>query len=247
MVIKAWSHAQFFLLQALPVLWKDEPRPAKSLQVISGVGFKVIFSYLVACSSTWKLPSLGLHMHFPQGPAVGCINLGMAGEVLRGQEHLPELSVLSAGAQHLSAHNLTESLSPTISHWTEGKGDKEWREISMFWRKSSGHQRTPHSQNSSITLARLVCLVNLVFSPYNNTVFGKQTAGTALTSCSSIFYNNSSTDITLNLFFAPSPVLRSLQLQRKQTKCFLSVTCPVTEEQSILITYCRQHSSHVQQ
>lgn len=219
----------------------------KSWQAISGVGFKVLFSYLVECSSTWKPPSLGVHRHFPQGPAVGCINLGTTGEFLRGQEHLPELSALSAGAQHLSALSPIQSLSPTISHWTARKGDKEQREISMSWRKSLGHQRTPHSQNSSISLARLVCLVNLVFSPYNNTVFGKQTAGTALTSCSSIFYNNSSTDITLNLFFAPSPALKSLQLQRKQTKCFLSVTCPVTEEESILITYCRQHSSHVRQ
>lgn len=219
----------------------------KSWQAISGVGFKVLFSYLVECSSTWKPPSLGVHRHFPQGPAVGCINLGMTGEVLRGQEHLPELSALSAGAQHLSALSPIQSLSPTISYWTARKGDKEQREISMSWRKSLGHQRTPHSQNSSISLARLVCLVNLVFSPYNNTVFGKQTAGTALTSCSSIFYNNSSTDITLNLFFAPSPALKSLQLQRKQTKCFLSVTCLVTEEESILITYCRQHSSHVRQ
>lgn len=78
----------------------------------------------------------------------------------------------------------------------------------MSQRKSSGHQRTSHSQNSSITLARPVCLVNLVFSPYDNTVFGKQTAGTALTSCSSIFYNNGSIDITLNLFSALSPVLK---------------------------------------
>lgn len=75
----------------------------KSWQAISGVGFKVLFSYLVECSSTWKTPSLGVHRHFPQGPAVGCINLGTTGEVLRGQEHLPELSALSAGAQHLSA------------------------------------------------------------------------------------------------------------------------------------------------
>ena len=82
----------------------------------------------------------------------------------------------------------------------------------MSPRKSSGHQRTSHSQNSSITLARSVCLVNLVFSPYDNTVFGQQTAGTALTSCSSIFYNNSPTDITLNLFPALSPVLKSLKL-----------------------------------
>lgn len=102
--------------------------------------------------------------------------------------------------------------SPTVNHQTARKGDKERRKISTSQRKSSGHQRT-HSQNSSsITLARSVCLVNLMFSPYDNTVFGKQTAGTALTSCSSIFYNNGSTDITLNLFSALSPALKSLQL-----------------------------------
>lgn len=122
--------------------------------------------------------------------------------------------MLSKGAQHLSAFNLIESLSPTVKHRTARKGEKEQKEISTSWRKSAGHQRTPHSQNSSITLAKLVCLVNLVFSPYDNTVFGKWTAGIALTLCSSIFYNNSSTDVTLNLFSTLNPVLKSLQLFR---------------------------------
>lgn len=122
------------------------------------------------------------------------------------------LSALTAGA-HTSQPSASESTSNCQPPDCQ-KGDKERRKISMSWRKSSGHQRTSHSQNSSITLARPVCLVNLVFSPYDNTVFGKQTAGTALTSCSSIFYNNGSTDITLNLFSALSPVLKSLQLLR---------------------------------
>lgn len=89
-----------------------------------------------------------------------------------------------------------------------------------------------------------MCLVNLVFSPYDNTAFGKQTAGTALTSCSSIFDNNGSSDITLKLFSALSPALKSLQLLRgSKPNVFLLVICPVREEKSILITYCR-HSIH---
>lgn len=150
---------------------------------------------------------------FPQGPAVGHIDLDRQKKPSEARSicKILLLSVLTGGAQHLSA---AESLSPTANHWTARKEDKEWRKICTSQRKSSGHQRTSHSQNSSITLARPVCLVNLVFSPYDNTVFGKQTAGAALTSCSSIFYNNGSTDITLNLFSALSPALKSLQLLR---------------------------------
>lgn len=88
------------------------------------------------------------------------------------------LSALTAGAQPLPALT-SERTSPSANSQTVRRGEKEWRKISTFWRKLSGHQRTPHSQNSSITLARLVCLVNLVLSPYDNTVFGQQTAGTA--------------------------------------------------------------------
>lgn len=133
-----------------------------------------------------------------------------------GQEHLQDLAAFCADCRYTatSQPSASESLSPTANHQTARKGDQEWRKISTSRRKSSGHQRTSHSQNSSITLARPVCLVNLVFSPYDNTVFGKETAGTALTSCSSIFYNNGSTDTTLNLFSAPSPLLKSLQLLR---------------------------------
>lgn len=118
----------------------------------------------------------------------------------------------------------SQGLSPTVRHRTARKGDKERRKVSTSPRKPSGHQRTSHSQNSSITLARPVCLVNLVFSPYDNMVSGKETAGTALTSCSSISYNNSFTDITLNLLSAPSPVQKSLQLLRgsKPNVFFLS-------------------------
>lgn len=88
------------------------------------------------------------------------------------------LSALTAGAQPLPALT-SECSSPAANHQTARRWEKEWRKISTSWRKLSGHQRTPHSQNSSITLARLVCLVNLVFSPYDNTVFGQWTAGTA--------------------------------------------------------------------
>lgn len=103
------------------------------------------------------------------------------------------------------------------------------RTISTFWRKLSGHQRTPHSQNSSISLARLVCLVNLVFSPYDNMVFGQQTAGTAQHFALQSF-NISSTDITLSLFPALSPVLKSLELLRgSKPNVLLSVICPVRE------------------
>lgn len=155
------------------------------------------------------------------------------------------LSALTADSQHLSALS-SGSLSPTANHQTARKRDKEGRKTSTSQRKSSGHQRTSHSQNSSITLARLVCLVSLVFSPYDNTVFGKQTAGTALTSCSSIFHNNGSTDITLNLFSAPSPALKSLWLLRgSKSNVFLSVICPVREGKNILLTYCRHSIHHV--
>lgn len=54
------------------------------------------------------------------------------------------------------------------------------------------------------SLVRPVRLVNLVFPPYDNTGAGKQTAGTALTSCSSIFYEKACNDITLRLTLSPS-------------------------------------------
>lgn len=133
------------------------------------------------------------------------------------------LSALTAGAQAFPALT-SECTSPAANHRT---ASREWRKISTSWTKLPGHQRTPHSQNSSITLARLVCLVNLVFRPYDNTVFGQRTAGTAQTSCSSVFCNNSPTDITLSLFPALSPVLKSLQLLRgSKPNVLLSVICP---------------------
>lgn len=133
--------------------------------------FSEVFHVTLAIS-TFLYPSQSHH-----GPLLRSVTTE---ETLRGQEHLQDLAAFCINCRSSAppSPHLRVLISSCQPPDCQEMGER-MEENFYVWRKLSGHQRTPHSQNSSITLARLVCLVNLVFSPYDNTVFGQWTAGTA--------------------------------------------------------------------